>query len=96
MVRSKNRSLALRLRILRGDLFGEDRSSMARALGIPEQTWLNYESGIAPPGYIVLALIEDTGVNPHWLLTGQGERYPAGRCEDRLRQHERLLLAFPN
>jgi hypothetical protein len=96
MVRHKNRSLALRLRILRGDLFGEDRSSMATALDIPDQTWLNYENGITMPGYILLALIEHTGVNPHWLLTGKGERYTVGRGEDRLRRDGGLLHPFSN
>jgi hypothetical protein len=69
---------------------------MARALDLPDQTWLHYESGSAMPGYIVLALIEHTGVNPHWLLTGKGERYTAGRCEDRLRQDGGRLRPFPN
>jgi hypothetical protein len=30
-------------------------------------------------------LIEQTGANPHWLLTGNGERYTTRRREDRPR-----------
>jgi hypothetical protein len=97
MVRDKNRRLALRLRTIREELFGEDGiPTLARALGIPDQTWSNYEQGIAVPGYIVLAVIEHTGVDPHWLLTGEGERYTVRRCEDRPRWEGGALHPFPN
>jgi hypothetical protein len=52
---------------------------LAETLGIPEETWLNYERGITIPALTVLELIEATGVSPHWLLTGAGERYRAMR-----------------
>jgi hypothetical protein len=97
MVRDKNRSLALRLRAIREELFGEDGiSTLATALGIPDQTWSNYEQGIAVPGYIVLAMIECTGVDPHWLLTGKGERYTVRHGEDLLRREGGPLRPFPN
>ena len=68
--------LADRLREIRDDLYGEEGGQfLADALGIPLRTWLNYESGVIVPAYIVLLLIDMAGVNPHWLLTGQGEKY---------------------
>jgi hypothetical protein len=86
MVRDLNRTLARRLRILRKELFGADGiPTLAESLGIPDETWLNYESGVALPAPTLLVLIEQTGANPHWLLTGKGERYIARRCEDRSR-----------
>ena len=88
-VRDLNRNLARRLRMLRKELYGADGiPALAESLGIPDQTWSNYESGVALPGPILLALIEQTGVNPHWLLTGQGERYTAKRSGDRSRPAE--------
>lgn len=86
MVRDLNQSLARRLRMLRKELYGEDGiPTLAEALGIPDETWLNYESGVALPATTLLVLIEQTGVSPHWLLTGKGERYTTGRSEDRPR-----------
>lgn len=89
MVRDLNLTLARRVRQIRLERFGPNGiPTLAEALGIPEQTWSNYESGVALPGPIVLTLIEHTGVNPHWLLTGKGERYTAKHCGDQFRQAE--------
>jgi hypothetical protein len=89
MVRDLNLTIARRVRVIRLELFGPHGvPTLAEALGIPEQTWANYESGVALPGPIVLTLIERTGVNPHWLLTGKGERYTAKRCGDQSGQAE--------
>ena len=89
MVRDLNRNLARRLRMLRRELYGTDGiPALAEALGIPDQTWSNYESGVALPAPILLTLIEQTGVDPHWLLTGQGERYTARHSADRFRLAE--------
>lgn len=76
MVRDQHQHLARRLRVIRKEVYGDDGIPiLAEALGIPEQTWENYESGVALPAPTVLALIEITGANPHWLLTGNGDRY---------------------
>ena len=89
MVRDLNRSLARRLRMLRLELYGAHGiPALAEALGIPDETWLNYESGVALPATTLLVLIEQTGVSPHWLLTGKGERYTAQRSGDRPRPAE--------
>ena len=70
--------LAARMREVRSDLYGEFGAPLlANALGIPARTWVNYESGMTVPGTIVLALIAMTGVNPSWLLHGDGEKYSA-------------------
>jgi hypothetical protein len=84
MVRDRHRILAQRLREIREELYGEDgTSTLAEALGIPEATWLNYEMGVTLPATVLLVLVELTGVNPHWLATGKGEKftraYPGGR-----------------
>jgi len=71
--------LAARLREIRVDLYGEHGvPSLADALGVPPQTWLNYETGVMVPAHIVLQLIVMAEVNPRWLLTGQGGKYARG------------------
>src|SRR4051794_16087990 len=84
MVRDRQKKLAVRLRQLREELYGEDGTwTLAEAIGIPVATWGNYESGVTLPALVLLALIEVTGVNPRWLASGQGEmlsgRHPGGR-----------------
>ena len=89
MVRDRNQTLARRLRMIRLELYGAHGvPALAESLGIPDETWLNYESGVALPAPTLLVLIEQTGANPHWLLTGKGERYTAKRCGDRSRRVE--------
>jgi hypothetical protein len=78
MIRDRNRTLARRIREIREELYGEDGvPALAEALGIPARTWANYEGGVALPAPILLGVIEITGADPHWLLTGEGERYTA-------------------
>lgn len=68
--------LADRLREIREDLYGEfGGQSLADALEIPLQSWLNYESGVVVPAKVVLQLIVKAHINHDWLLTGQGEKY---------------------
>jgi hypothetical protein len=76
--------LAERIRAIREELYGEHGAQfLADSLEVPLRTWLNYESGVTMPAYVVLQLIVITGINPYWLLTGQGERY-----DHRSRQYE--------
>jgi len=68
--------LAARLREIRRELFGEGGvADLARELGIPARTWENYERGFSIPGETILAFIESTRINPHWLLHGTGVKY---------------------
>ena len=76
MRRRQQVGLAERLREIREDVYGEHGGQeLADALEVPIATWLNYESGVTAPAEIVLKLIVITGVNPVWLLTGEGETY---------------------
>ncbi len=68
--------LASRVREIRLDKFGgEGIANLSRAMNIPARTWEHFENGVMIPGWIILQFIEITGVEPHWLLTGKGERY---------------------
>ena len=73
-----NRKLAIasRLREVRDDLYGANGvDSIAKALNVPVATWLNYESGVTMPGELLLTFLVLVGVDPNWLLTGEGERF---------------------
>jgi hypothetical protein len=71
--------LAGRLRAVRLDLYGEHGGPLlAEALGIPTRSWVLVESGVAPPGLVLLRFLEVAGVESHWLLTGEGRRYRVG------------------
>jgi transcriptional regulator with XRE-family HTH domain len=72
------RGIAGRIREIRIERYGtRGEASLAAELGLPAQTWRNYESGVTIPGPQLLAFIELTGTNPVWLLRGSGERYLA-------------------
>ena len=73
--------LALRLREIREGLCGEDGAQvLADALEVRVETWLNYESGVTMPAHVALKLIRIARVNPHWLLTGQGDPHDDRTC----------------
>jgi transcriptional regulator with XRE-family HTH domain len=67
--------IAVRVRQIRLDLYGEDGlENVARALGVPAQTWRNYERGVTMPAEMLLEFMALTGADPIWLLSGDGER----------------------
>jgi hypothetical protein len=69
-------NLARRIREIREELYGEHGGPLiAEALQIPFRTWLNYENGCTIPAPLILRFIELTKANPHWLLTGRGNKY---------------------
>jgi transcriptional regulator with XRE-family HTH domain len=71
--------LASRIRLIRVDIAGDGHEGierLAESLGIPPQTWANYEGGVTIPALVILDLICLTGVSPRWLLDGRGEAYP--------------------
>ena len=68
--------LARRVREVREDLFGTHGGPMlASALDLPFRTWHNYETGCTIPAQTILRFIEVTDAEPHWLLTGEGDKY---------------------
>ncbi len=75
---NRKASLARRICEVRRDLYGEyGTDTLATALKIPSQTWCNYERGVTMPADIMLEFLNITGTDPHWLLTGEGERSSA-------------------
>lgn len=68
--------LARRVREIREELYGAHGGPLvAEALKIPFRTWLNYENGCTIPATSILRFIELTKADPHWLLTGRGQKY---------------------
>ncbi len=63
-------TIGQRLQALRGKI---SRRSFAETLDLTESTLRNYESGLSLPNSNLLAKICETiGIEPRWLLTGQG------------------------
>lgn len=68
--------LASRVREIRVELFGEHGGPMlAQEVGVPFRTWMNYEDGCTIPAHSILRFLEVTMAEPHWLLTGEGQKY---------------------
>jgi hypothetical protein len=69
-------TLSERVRAVRLQLFGECGGPMlAQRLGIPHRRLARIEAGGPIPAELILRLIDVTGANPRWLLSGEGERY---------------------
>ena len=72
-----------RLRILR-ELLDISQNQLAKKLGVAQNTLSQWERGERDiPTSILLKLHSITGVNLHWLLTGQGEPFFKPSNEDR-------------
>jgi SOS-response transcriptional repressor LexA len=68
--------ISARLREVRQELFGEHGGpELARRLGLPARTWYNYETGVTVPAEVLLSFIDQTSINPLWLLAGEGPKY---------------------
>lgn len=66
-------AIAERLRVLRGGL---SQQKFAASFGLMQSTYGYYERGIRPPDTEVAATICRTlGVNPRWLILGEGPIY---------------------
>jgi hypothetical protein len=75
--------VARRLREIREELYGTHGGPLlAESLNIPFRTWLSYENGAEVPASFMLQFIELTGADPHWLLTGHGQKYVQPRSQD--------------
>jgi RNA polymerase sigma factor (sigma-70 family) len=74
--REHTEALARRVREVRQELYGEHGGRLfARAMRLHYRTWRDCEEGGDIPAPIILRFVELTGTNPHWLLTGEGEKY---------------------
>ena len=67
-------SLTDRIRAVRIEIYGEDGIEDLAECHIPPQTWRNYERGVTIPAVVMLKLLSVTGTDPHWMLTGEGDR----------------------
>jgi hypothetical protein len=76
MRNNRSLDLALRVREIRHDMFGENGGPLlAERLRLPLQTWLEFEGGRMIPVEVILRFVELTHANPDWLLTGTGDKY---------------------
>ncbi len=77
-IQTFRRNLATRVRQVRAERFGRDEEGihkLSESLGLPPQTWVNYEDGVTMPAEVLLRFIDLTGIDWRWLMTGEGERY---------------------
>jgi hypothetical protein len=85
-----NEVLGRRLRAVRLEMYGENGAPLLAAqLGFPARTWLRYESGAPMPAEVVLSFVEMVGVEPEWLLTGEGRRYASATGQPPARGNRR-------
>ncbi len=78
--RAIGRDLSQRVHELRVELYGEHGGPMlAMALEVPFRTWMSYETGASIPAETLLRFLEVTRANPHWLLTGDGQKFTSVR-----------------
>lgn len=74
--RTIRHDLALRLREIRLELYGEHGGPiLAKEMGLPFRTWHSFEAGGAIPAHAILRFLEVTQAHPHWLITGEGVKY---------------------
>jgi transcriptional regulator with XRE-family HTH domain len=67
--------IAERLRVWRKSTLAMTQQELAEATGVHVSAIRKYENGHCVPGYESLLAIASTGVNLHWLLTGEGEMH---------------------
>jgi phage repressor protein C with HTH and peptisase S24 domain len=84
--------LAARLRELREHFRGgQTQQGMAKLLQIDQQRWSSYEQGTKVPHPVLAGLVR-LGVNPEWLLLGEGPMMRESVEAERIR---RLQLSLP-
>jgi repressor LexA len=55
-----------------------DQATLSEKIGVVTRTLQRWEKGEqVPDGISITRIAKATGVHPHWLLTGDGEMYPA-------------------
>ncbi|WP_338845621.1 helix-turn-helix transcriptional regulator [Massilia sp. W12] len=68
--------VGLRLQALR-EALNLRQTDIAKMAGVTRSVWQKYEMGSVMPGSLALIKLAQSGVNLHWLLTGQGRMYAA-------------------
>ncbi|WP_375679165.1 MULTISPECIES: helix-turn-helix transcriptional regulator [unclassified Bartonella] len=72
--REPQTELAKRLREIRRIYGNEERGAFAQRLNLQRNTLANYEIGAhEPPSSVINAYYTAYNINPHWLVTGEGE-----------------------
>ena len=60
-----------------------DQATLAEKIGVVTRTLQRWEKGEQiPDGVSITRIAKATNVHPHWLLTGDGEMYPAPQRPD--------------
>ena len=76
MRKRRGSDLALRVREIRQETFGENGGPLlADLLRLPFRIWFEFEAGRTIPAVVILHFLELTHANPHWLRTGCGDKY---------------------
>jgi hypothetical protein len=76
--------MASRVRQIREELYGSNGAScLALSLEIPQRDWEAFEMGEQMTAELMLAFIEITGANPHWISSGLGDKYVTEFRRDR-------------
>ena len=70
--------IAQRLATVRSELFGESgQPDIAKHVGVPVQSWRNFEGGVTAPPEVILKVLVLFAVEPNWLLNGEGPTFRA-------------------
>jgi hypothetical protein len=76
MWKNHSADLAIRVREIRREVFGDNGGPLlAQRLRLPFHIWSQFEAGRTIPAVVILRFVELTHANPHWLWTGQGDKY---------------------
>ncbi|MDM9997014.1 transcriptional regulator [Bartonella henselae] len=74
--REPQTELAKRLREIRRIFGNEERGIFAQRLNLQRGTLANYEIGAhEPPSSVINAYYTAYNINPHWIVTGEGEMF---------------------
>lgn len=82
MSKATENDIAYRLRLWRKDTLGLTQEQFATETGVHVSMIRKYEKQISVPSGESLLGIAKTGVNLHWLLTGEGNMYARRRDTD--------------
>lgn len=99
MAKKPVNEICLRIAKLRTDATGpRGKSRFAKQLGLSPSAYHYYEQDRTPPAEILVRVVEVTGADLHWLLTGEPSGDAALTAEDHpvLRRAAKLLADYPD